>query len=85
MTTLTFQERIKTLICNDVLVGVSVDEINDDTKLIEDLHLDTIQMIGLITGLEGEFDIVLDDEDLDLEYFTTINSLADFVRTKLPQ
>ncbi len=85
MTTLTFQERIKTLICNDVLVGVSVDEINDDTKLIEDLHLDSIQMIGLITGLEGEFDIVLDDEDLDLEYFTTINSLADFVRTKLPQ
>jgi len=85
VTTLTFQERIKTLICNDVLVGVSVDEINDDTKLIEDLHLDSIQMIGLITGLEGEFDIVLDDEDLDLEYFTTINSLADFVRTKLPQ
>lgn len=85
MTTLTFQERIKTLICNDVLVGVSVDEINDETKLIEDLHLDSIQMIGLITGLEGEFDIVLDDEDLDLEYFTTINSLADFVRTKLPQ
>jgi len=85
VTTLTFQERIKTLICNDVLVGVSVDEINDETKLIEDLHLDSIQMIGLITGLEGEFDIVLDDEDLDLEYFTTINSLADFVRTKLPQ
>ena len=43
------QDRIKDLISNEVLVGVSADEINDDSALVEDLHLDSIQMIELIT------------------------------------
>lgn len=77
------QDRIKDLISNEVLVGVSADEINDDSALVEDLHLDSIQMIELITGLENEFDIILEDEDLDLEFFSTVNSLSDFVKSKM--
>lgn len=81
----TIQDRIKGLISNEVLVGVSADEINDDSALVDDLHLDSIQMIELITGLENEFDIVLEDEDLDLEFFSTVNSLAEFVQKKINQ
>jgi len=77
------QDQIKRLISNEVLVGVSVDEIGNDDSLISDLHLDSIQMIALITGLENEFGFILDDEDLDMENLSTVNRLAKFVQAKL--
>ena len=83
MTDATYQDKIKNMISNEVLVGVSVDEIGDDASLISDLNLDSIQMLALITGLETEFGFTLDEDDLDLENLSSVNRLADFVEKKL--
>ncbi len=83
MTESTIHDKIKNMISNEVLVGVGVDDIGDDASLISDLNLDSIQMLALITGLESEFDIMLDDEDLDLENLSSVNRLAEFVQKKL--
>lgn len=83
MTELNLQDKIKRMISNEVLVGVSVDEIGNDASLISDLNLDSIQMLALITGLEAEFDFILDEEDLDLENLSSVNRLAEFVQKKL--
>ena len=77
------KNKIKELICRDVLVGVKMDEIADDAALVSDLHLDSIQMMELIAGLENEFSIVLEDEDLDMQVFSTVDSLAKLVDNKL--
>ena len=77
------QDQIKRLISNEVLVGVNVNEIGNDDSLISDFHLDSIQMIALITGLENEFNLLLEDDDLDLENLSTVNRLAAFFETKL--
>jgi len=79
----TTQDRIKDLIVEKVLVGVNPDEISNDSELVSELGLDSIQIIGLIGGLEEEFDIVLEDDDLDFELFSTINNLAKLVNGKL--
>ena len=83
MTDRTIQDKIKQMISDEVLVGVSVDEIGDDASLISDLNLDSIQMLSLITGLESGFNIMLDEEDLDLENSSSVNKLAEFVLKKL--
>ena len=83
MTDRTIQDKIKQMISDEVLVGVSVDEIGDDASLIADLNLDSIQMLSLITGLESSFNIMLDEEDLDLENLSSVNKLAEFVKKKL--
>jgi acyl carrier protein len=83
MSDLSTQQRIINLICEQIVVGVSADEVNNESSLIDDLQLDSIQMIELITKLEGEFDIELDDEDMDFQFFSTINSLSGFVESKL--
>lgn len=83
MTDSTIQDKIKKMISDEVLVGVSVDDIGDDASLISDLNLDSIQMLSLITGLESEFNIMLDEEDLDLENLSSVNKLAEFVQKKL--
>jgi len=82
MTDATIQDRIKKLICDGLVVGVSFDDLNGNSSLINDLQLDSIQMIELITKLEGEFSIELEDEDFDFEVFSTIDSLASFVQQK---
>ena len=76
------QDRIKNLICDGLVVGVSFEDLNGDSSLINDLQLDSIQMIELITKLEGEFAIELEDEDFDFEVFSTIDSLTNFVQEK---
>lgn len=78
----TIHDRIKELLCNEVLVGFSPNEIKNDTGLIDELHLDSIQMMGLIAGLENEFAIEFEDDDLDLQIITTVNALANFVSNK---
>jgi len=83
MTESTIHDKIKKMISDEVLVGVSVDDIGDDASLISDLNLDSIQMLSLITGLESEFNIMLDEEDLDLENLSSVNKLAEFVQKKL--
>jgi len=83
MTDRTIKDKIKQMISDEVLVGVSVDEIGDDASLISDLNLDSIQMLSLITGLESGFNIMLDEEDLDLENLSSVNKLAEFVQKKL--
>ena len=83
MTEAGIYDTIKNMISNEVLVGVSVEEIGDDASLISDLNLDSIQMLSLITGLENAFDIMLDDEDLDLENLSSVKRLAEFVKKKL--
>ena len=83
MTDSGIQDQIKTMISNEVLVGVSVDEIGSDVSLISDLNLDSIQMLALITGLESAFNIVLEDDDLDLENLSTVNRIAEFVSAKM--
>ncbi|PCI73302.1 MAG: acyl carrier protein [Kangiella sp.] len=77
------QDQIKALIVEKVLVGVDPAEISNDSELVAELGLDSIQIIGLIGGLEEEFDIVLEDDDLDFELFSTINNLAKLVKGKL--
>ena len=77
------QDQIKALIVEKVLVGVDPAEISNDSELVAELGLDSIQIIGLIGGLEEEFDIVLEDDDLDFELFSTINNSAKLVKGKL--
>ena len=82
MTEKSTQERIINIICTEIVVGVSVEEVNNESSLINDLHLDSLQIMELITKMEAEFELELDDEDLDFQHFSTIDSLAAFVISK---
>ena len=79
MTTASTQDRIINLICNDIAVDLSAEDITAQSSLFDDLSFDSIKMIELLTKLEQEFEIELDDEDLDFQVFATINTLTTFI------
>lgn len=58
---------------------MSEDELTHTSSFFDDLNFDSIRLIQLLTLLEPEFSIEVDDEDLDFQVFASINTLAKFV------
>lgn len=46
-------------------------------------ELDSMAVVTLITSLEEQFGMVVDDDDIDGSTFATVGSLTDFVSSKL--
>lgn len=55
-----------------------------DTPLLGAIpELDSMAVVSLITSLEDQFGMVVDDDDIDGATFATVGSLADFVSGKV--
>jgi acyl carrier protein len=46
-------------------------------------ELDSMAVVSLITSLEEQLGIMVDDDEIDGETFATVGSLTDFVAAKL--
>ena len=63
----------------------AIDTINEDTRLVEDLDIDSLGMVDLVMTVEDCFDITL-QTNFDLSEFKTIGDVVDaLVRLKPPQ
>ncbi len=55
-----------------------------DTPLLGAIpELDSMAVVTLITTLEEQFGLAVDDDDIDGSTFATVGSLSDFVAAKL--
>ena len=55
-----------------------------DTHLLGAIpELDSMAVVALITTIEEQFGVVVDDDDIDGSTFATVGSLTDFVSGKL--
>lgn len=46
-------------------------------------EFDSMAVVSLVTALEEQLGIVIDDDEIDGQTFATVGSLADFVSAKL--
>ena len=68
-------DKIKQMLANQL--NVQVEKINEDSRLIEDLGADSLDMIEMLMSLEEEFGInVPDDKVEDLK---TVGSIVAFI------
>lgn len=49
-------------------------------RLTEDLLLDSLAMVNLLIDIEEEFDINLNESDMDPYEFETVNDIVELVR-----
>jgi acyl carrier protein len=54
-----------------------------ETRLFEDLHLDSTSVLELLMALEDAVGIEVDPESLEMSDFKTIGTLADYVSENL--
>ena len=57
-----------------------------DTHLLGAIpELDSMAVVSLITALEEQFGVAINDDEIDGETFATVGSLANFVSEKIEQ
>lgn len=54
-----------------------------DSRLTDDLHVDSLSMVELVARLEDAFKFAADPEALTPDHFATVGSLAAYVRSRL--
>jgi acyl carrier protein len=57
-------------------------ELSDDYELIDNGVLTSLQTVELVMFMEQEFDITVEDDELNEENFATVSSIAELVASK---
>jgi acyl carrier protein len=78
--------RIRQLIVKQLKLDVDPGSIRDDAPLFGDaaggLGLDSIDALELVLGVEKEFGIKVQDEEVGVKAFASVDALCDFIRQK---
>lgn len=74
------QETVAAVIAalEDVL-GRDLTGVTEETRLFDDLSLDSTSVLGLLMALEDSLDMMVDPENLEQSHLETVGSLAAFV------
>jgi acyl carrier protein len=82
MTTL---DKIRQVLTDTLQLGERGKLIDSQTQLMQDIpELDSMAVVAVVAALEEAFDIVIDDEDMTAERFSTLGTLTELVDTKVP-
>jgi acyl carrier protein len=75
--------RIKRILVDRLRLEVAPEEIGDATPLFgTGLGLDSIDALELVLGLEQEFGVKIEDEEVGAQALSSVNALAEFVQAK---
>ncbi len=77
-------ERVRAVIGDVLQLGDRVRRLERDSELLGSIpEFDSMAVVSVITALEDEFDIEVDDDDISAETFETLGRLVDFVNSKV--
>jgi acyl carrier protein len=63
------------------VLAVDADKVTLEASFADDLDADSLDLVELVMALEDEFDVSIDEEEL--EGITTVGQAVDLVRAKL--
>ena len=67
-----------------MLKDMKPEDIGDDTPLIElGVGVDSVATLELIVALEKEFQISIDESDVNLELLATVDSISDYISERM--
>ena len=71
------EDRVKKIVSDQL--GVSMDEVQNDSAFVDDLGADSLDTVELVMALEEEFDLEIADEDA--EKISTVNEAVDYINS----
>ncbi|MCM1992310.1 acyl carrier protein [Oceanirhabdus seepicola] len=71
-------EKIKEIIADQL--GIDTEEIKMETKLIDDLGVDSLEIFEVVMSLEEEFEIEIPNEDV--EGMKSVNEMVKYIESK---
>ncbi len=76
------EQRVLRLLVEQVRLDVSVEGLDTEASLVDDLGLDSVAILTLVSALEDEFGVELEDEEVTRERFASVASVAALIRSK---
>lgn len=77
-------ERVRAVLGDVLQMGERVKRLDRDSELLGSIpEFDSMAVVSVMTALEEEFDIEVDDDDISAETFETLGTLVDFVNSKV--
>lgn len=77
------EPRLRDFMIDELLWQVSRDALTSDFSLVESELLDSLDILRLVTFVEQEIGVQLEDDDLVPENFETIGSIVRLVEQRL--
>jgi acyl carrier protein len=71
------EEKVKNIICDQL--GVALGEVSMDSKLIEDLGADSLDIVELVMAMEEEFEVEIPDEEA--EKILTVKDIVAYLKS----
>ncbi len=76
--------RIKKILRDALNLGDRADKLSTDSPLLGGLpEFDSMAVVTVVTLIEDELGVTIDDDELSAEVFATVGSLAKFVSSKV--
>lgn len=77
-------ETIKELLLGEdgLVLAESISDMSEETSLINDLVMDSLQILNLIVLIENRFNFVCNEHELSLDMFDQIGELINFIESK---
>jgi len=77
-------DELKKIIAEQLDVNIKREEISEDAPLFEEgLGLDSIAIVEFITLIEEQFDFEFEEDELEMERFKDIRTVAGFISARL--
>ena len=75
--------RIKKILRDTLNLGDRAEKLTSDSPLLGGLaEFDSMAVVSVVTMIEDEYGITIDDDDLSADVFATVGTLAEFVLQK---
>jgi len=76
--------RVRRILRDALQLGDRVDSLTDSSALLGAIpELDSMAVVSVITMIEDEFGVTVDDDEISADTFATLGSLNQFVAEKI--
>jgi len=76
------RDHIKKVVVQCLFLDVEPARIKDDENLMETYSVDSVNLFEIVVALEDDYGLSFEDEDFDVETFSTVASIAELVKRK---
>ena len=77
--------RVKRVLRDTLNLGDRAEKLTPETPLLGGLpEFDSMAVVSVVTMLEDELGLTIDDDELSADVFATVGTLVDFVAKKVP-
>lgn len=81
---MSLENDIKKILQNTLVLGDEVNDMDASSALLGVIpELDSVGVVSVLTAMEDEFDIAVEDDEISAAVFKTLGSLTEFLEEKL--